>query len=85
MMGHHEPCGKDEIWVGNTLTQSDHIEWLQSKGLRTPRLGKIAYDVYGKPMEPSEGYSPVFIHRSEAEQHNAIMMERTFGPNWRRG
>lgn len=84
-MGHHEPCGKDEIWVGNTRTHGPHFKWLQSKGLQTLRLGKVAYDVYGKPLDESEGYSPLFIRRGEADLHNAIMMERTFGPNWRRG
>jgi hypothetical protein len=84
-MAHHEPCGKDEIWVGNTITHGPHLEWLRSKGLKTLRLGEVAFDVYGKPLEEREGYSPLFIHRIEAERHNEIMMERTFGPNWRRG
>ena len=84
-MARHEPCDKDEIWVGNTYTHGQHYEWLKSKGLKTLRLGKLAFDVYGKPLADTEGYAPVFINRSEEQRHNEIMMERTFGPNWRRG
>lgn len=85
MPGHHEPCAPDEIWVGNTLASGKHFEWLKSKGLSTLRLGSIAFDIYGKPIADVEGYSPVFIHRVEEQRYNEIMMEKTFGPNWRRG
>lgn len=85
MSGHHEPCGKDEVWVGNTPTCGPHYDWLRSMGLRTLRLGKVAFDIHGKPLSESEGYSPLFINRSEESRHNEVMMERTFGPNWRRG
>ncbi len=85
MTGHHEPCEKDEIWVGNTPTHGEHFKLLKSKGLKTIRLGNVAFDIYGKPISKSEGYSPVFLHKSEESRHNEIMMEMTFGPNWRRG
>ncbi|WP_156122232.1 hypothetical protein [Aureimonas altamirensis] len=71
--------------MGNTLTHGPHYERLKSKGLQTLRLGEVAYDVHGKPLAKSEGYSPLFINRSEADLHNEIMMELTFGQNWRRG
>lgn len=83
-MAHHEPCGKDEIWVGNTLTQGNHYKFLLSQGLKTLRLGKVAHDISGKPLHENEGYSPLFINIIEADHHNEIMMKRTFGPNWRR-
>lgn len=84
-MAHHEPCGKDEIWVGNTPTHGPQYEWLKSKGLMTLRLGKVAFDINGKPLAEAEGYSPLFINRSDESRYNEIMMERTFGESWRRG
>lgn len=84
-MAHHEHCDKDEIWVGNTLSTGENIQWLKEKGMKTLRLGNIAYDVFGKPLSEKEGYSPLFINRSEENFHNELMMTRTFGPNWRRG
>lgn len=84
-MGRHEKCGPQEIFLGNTRPTGDHYKWLQSKGLNTLRVGKVAHDIDGKAICSSKGYAPLFIHRNEADYYNAIMMERTFGPNWRRG
>lgn len=84
-MSHHEQCGRDEVWLGNTDKEGDHYKWLLSKGLKTLRLGKVAYDIYGKPLKDEEGYRPVFINRIEEQKHNDLMMELTFGQNWRRG
>ena len=84
-MAHHEPCGPHEIFVGNTLRDGESCRILVSKGMRTARLGKTAYDIDGKPLRECEGYAPLFIHRSESDLHDSIMMERTFGPHWRRG
>jgi len=84
-MAQHEACEANEIWVGNTPTHGLHYQSLKSMGLKTLRLGKVAFDIDGKPLAESEGYSPVFINRSEADRYNEIMMEKTFGPNWRRG
>lgn len=83
-MAHHEICSKDEIFVGNTPTLGSHYAWLKSKGLKTLRFGKVSFDIHGKPLAEAEGYSPLFINRSEEHLYNEIMMERTFGPNWRR-
>jgi len=83
-MGHHEKCAPQEIFLGNIRPSSDHHKWLASRGLNTLRTGKTAYAIDGKPLGGREGYVPLFIHRNEADRYNAIMMERTFGPNWRR-
>ena len=72
-----------EIFVGNTLRDGDHFKFLVGKGLNTIRQGAVALDIEGKPL-PFD-YAPAFINRSEADRHNEIMMQRTFGPNWRRG
>lgn len=76
-----EPCGPQEIFLGNTRRKNGSLDYLSPK-LRTVRLGEIAYDIDGKRL-PNE-YAPIFIHRSEEATYDAIMMERTFGPNWRR-
>lgn len=80
---HHEPCGADELYLGNTLRDKNNLEFLKQKGMRTIRLGDVAYDLDGKVLSAS--YAPLFIKRSEEQLYDAIMMEKTFGPNWRRG
>jgi hypothetical protein len=83
MSGHHEKCQANEVWVGNTERGKGRLEFFKGKGLKTVRLGSVALDIYGKPLEAN--WAPIFIHRSEEDAHNTIMMEETFGPNWRRG
>jgi len=68
--------------VGNTRRDGDHPSFLRGKGLKTVRIGLVAYDIEGKPLP--DYYAPIFIDKAESENHNSIMMERTFGPNWRR-
>lgn len=84
-MSHHEACGPHEIFVGNTRRDGPHYKFLLTKGLKSLRLGSVAHDINGKPLSHEEGYAPLFVHRNEADLHNSIMMELTFGPNWRRG
>lgn len=84
-MGHHEKCGPQEVFLGNTHPDGAHFKWLASKGLSTMRTGKVALDIDGKAICESRGCAPLFIHRAEADRYDAIMMERTFGPHWRRG
>lgn len=78
----HKECTPSEVFVGNTAREGDHFKWLQSKGLTSARLGKQAYAIDG--MTLPEYYAPVIIDRGQADLHHAIMMEKTFGPNWRR-
>ncbi|MFB7144993.1 hypothetical protein ACWGMK_06085 [Agrobacterium deltaense] len=78
----HKECTKDEIFVGNTAREGEHFQWLKSQGLTSARLGKVAYAIDGMPLPAY--YAPVIIDRSQADLHHAIMMEKTFGPNWRR-
>ena len=81
MMAHHERCGPQEIFVGNTDREGGSLERLESR-LRTVRLGEVAYCIEGKPLPPE--FAPLFIHRSEEGLYDAVMMEMTFGPRWRR-
>jgi hypothetical protein len=80
---HHKECATDEMFVGNTARQGAFFPELKEKGMKTVRLGNIAYAIDGMPLP--EYYAPVIIKRSEADLHNEIMMTKTFGPNWRRG
>jgi len=84
-MREHDGCAPHEIFVGNTRRSGGHVAFLIGKGIKTLRLGKTAYDINGNALSDAEGFAPVFIHRSESDLHNAIMMELTFGPHWRRG
>lgn len=84
MKHEHEACGPHEIFVGNTRRDNSSLGYLIAGGMKTARLGLIAYDIDGKVLAQSEGYAPVFIHRAESDLHDEIMMKRTFGPHWRR-
>lgn len=83
-MAHHEPCDPQEVFLGNHHRSRDdeRIKSLADKGLKTLRRGRQAYDIEGKVL-PSD-YVPLFLNRSEEPRYDAIMMERAFGPNWRR-
>lgn len=78
----HKECAANEIWIGNAERNGEHFQFLKSQGLTSARLGNQAYDIYGKALP--DHYAPVIIARSQADRHHAIMMEKTFGPNWRR-
>lgn len=82
MSGRHEPCGANEIWLGNTDKGSAKIDALKAKGLRTVRLGSLAYDIEGAPLPPI--YQPLFISRVEQDAYDTIMMKAAFGPYWSR-
>ena len=82
MSGHHEKCSPQEVFLGNREREKGVGEY-KDKGMKTIRLGGQAYDIYGKPLPDT--FAPIFIHRSEEGAYNAVMMEKTFGPNWRRG
>jgi hypothetical protein len=81
-MSHHEKCGPQEVFLGNT-ERVNGLGRYTEKGLTTIRLGELAYDIEGKKL--SEHYAPIFIHRSEEGRYDEIMMGRAFGANWRRG
>lgn len=84
MTGYHKECRPSEIWVGNTLRNGDVISRLAAHGLRTARLGEVAYDIDGEPIA-TDYMAPLLIGRSEEAAYDNYMMKRTFGPNWRRG
>ncbi|MDH1268945.1 hypothetical protein N5C81_15070 [Rhizobium pusense] len=78
----HKECAPNEEFVGNTYRSKNNLDWLKSKGLTSVRLGNQAFSIDGEKLP--ESYAPVIIARDQAELYNAIMMEKTFGPNWRR-
>jgi hypothetical protein len=82
MSGHHEPCGPQEVFIGNTLRHGGSMTHLSPR-FKTARIGSTAYDIEGKPLP--EQYAPIFIHRDEEQAHSDYMVERAFGPYWRRG
>lgn len=78
----HNEARADEIFVGNTDRGSDRIAELQTAGMRTARLGKVAYCIEGKRL--SNTWLPLLIGRSEEALYDDIMNKRVFGPDWRR-
>lgn len=78
IMPKHEACSPDEVFVGNTdVTEGIKVpEYLSD--LKTARLGKVAYPLYG-PDIPRDQMRPLFIGRSEERRYSDIMEIRTFG------
>lgn len=71
-MSHYNGAGQSEIFLGNTLEAmfpEDHL-----KGLKTVRLGDVAYDLDGKVLP--DYYKPLFLDKSEAGEYDRIMMDR---------
>ena len=77
----YEQCEKDEMFVGNTSDGERRLNWLASQGLKTARIGHVALCIDGKPLP--RPYVPIFIKKRERDRHHAIMMQATFGNNWR--
>jgi len=60
----HPELQPGEIWLTNTSPYSfANIPW------STKRMGRIAYGMRGNMVNPKEGVKPVFVKRSELEQH----------------
>lgn len=70
-MSHHEKCGPQEVFLGNQ-ERARGLGRYTEKGLRTIRLGDVAYDIEGKKLP--DYYAPIFINRSEEGRYDAIMM-----------
>lgn len=81
-MSQHPEAAADELFVGNTDANYQRIAELHALGVRSARLGRIAYCIDGHRL-PSERYAPVLIKRLDADRYNDVMMTRTFGPYWR--
>lgn len=73
MSGHHEACGPQEVFLGNTGRHSGRFEELRRKGLKTIRMGNQALDIEGKKLP--NYYAPLFLSRSEENKYDAIMIE----------
>ncbi len=67
----HEECHKDERWLGN-MRRNKERPYLA--GLKTLRLGNVAYDIHGKRLP--EEYAPIFINKKEYWEYDRIMVER---------
>jgi hypothetical protein len=71
----HPEAKKDEHFVG----YHSSIDWPCSylKGLKTARLGEIAYDVLtGEPLGPDSRWRPLFVHTREVGTYRYIMSQR---------
>lgn len=83
-MAHHEKIAEDEVFLGNTQRDGDTWLWLKDKRFETLRLGEVAFDIDGERLPDSYNMAPLIINRREFDRYDDMMMERTFGPNWRR-
>lgn len=66
---------ENEVFIGNTR-DIDAFPPEHQKRLRTIRLGKQAYDIYGNKL-PQDYCRPVFIDKSEYGLYNQIMTEES--------
>ena len=66
-----------EVFVGNVETKNGIPRHLLS--LQTIRLGDLALDIYGNPLDPGD-MLPMFIHEREQQAHHRLCMKHTF-PN----
>ena len=66
----HPELRPGEIWITNALPGRfmDGREDIASMDWKTKRVGNQAYDSLGKPIDPTTGYRPVFIQKSEREE-----------------
>lgn len=69
----HPELQKGEIFVGNHKGQT-LPGYLQD--LKTARLGQQAFDIWGIPLDPSEGYLPLFVSITESGAYSRIMVQR---------
>lgn len=63
---------RGEVWVGNTHSSTNLKEKYPT--LKTIRLGNQAYDIKGEKI-PTDYCRPVFVHKSEEQEYEAIMLE----------
>jgi len=72
-MSYHPEQTADEVFVGNTRSVSGIPSHLS--GLKTARLGRVAYDLDGKKIA-NDYMLPLLIGKEEAAQYDRIMMAR---------
>lgn len=70
-MTRHEPCDKDEIFVGNTDFTND-LSAYREAGITMIRLGHVAYDIDGQVLPFT--YRPIFVHRSQSALYDEFKM-----------
>ena len=69
---YHEKCGDDEKFIGNTTTMQAHRLPDELEGVKF-RLGNIAYDIHGNPLDKRE-HLPVFVKKESLKLYDEIMM-----------
>ena len=69
-MKRHPEQTTAEHWVGN-ISGSELPEHVRP--LSSARLGKIAYDIDGKPLDP-QYHRPLFIGDADYQRYDQIMM-----------
>lgn len=66
----HEPCNETEIFLCNIyLGYKNPLAWYENNGIRTCRLGSVAYDIRGHRLP---GYAPLFINKAELALHQRL-------------
>jgi hypothetical protein len=69
-MDRHEPCNEHEIFLCNIFLGSNNpLAWYQNNGIRTCRLGSVAFDIRGHRLP---GYAPLFIDKTELPLHQRL-------------
>jgi hypothetical protein len=68
---YHPECAETEVFVGN-VGASDSLE--KFAGLKTMRLGEIAYYIDGKVIPDGVGCRPLIMDRSDSDGYERIMM-----------
>lgn len=69
----HPEQKSGEVFLGNTSLDNPSTERKYLRSLKTMRIGCQAFDINGKPLEPSERYAPLFLHESEEPEYERIM------------
>ncbi|MFM2006180.1 MAG: hypothetical protein RLZZ09_1835 [Pseudomonadota bacterium] len=67
-MSTHPELRPGEVYVGNAPWIAEHYS-----GLKTIRLGEVAYDYRGNPM--SNGSKPVFVGKDDIKQYREIQQQ----------
>ena len=69
----HERCGYDEVFLGNIDAAKGLPEYL--RGLGSAKVGYIAYDLSGRPLE-REWLRPLFITRHDLAAYDKMMLDQ---------
>lgn len=74
----HPERREDEVFIGNTKPEEIKDD-PKLRGLKTIRLGKVAYSITGKKLNESERLFPLFINKKEE-----LILDRQWGEELKR-